>query len=90
MARYAITAYTLKKAREMGLKVSPSSKPLKKLDVYKDGKLLASVGDQRYADYPTYIKKKGKKYADERRVLYHQRHAKDKGVKGKLAKALLW
>ncbi len=87
---YQILPYTQRKAREMGLKVTPSTRQLKKLDVYKDGKLLASIGDSRYADYPTYIKTKGKEYADQRRALYYQRHAKDKGVSGKLAKALLW
>ena len=42
----------------------------KKIDVFKNGKKIASVGAIGYNAYPTYKEKKGKKYADERRRLY--------------------
>ena len=43
-------------------------------------------------DYPSYIETEGKKYADERRRLYHLRHSKDniKGTKGWYALNILW
>jgi Mn-dependent DtxR family transcriptional regulator len=56
------------------VKISVSSNPKKKIDVYKDEKKLASIGDINYSDYGTYLEKKGKKYADERRRLYRIRH----------------
>ena len=87
---YKITSYTYQKARELGVEVRPSINPNKKIDVYKDGKKIASIGDPNYSDYSTYIKEKGQAYANERRRLYHIRHAKDKNIEGILSKALLW
>jgi hypothetical protein len=87
---YQITPYTFQRAREIGVEVRPSTNKNKKIDVYKDGKKIASIGDPNYLDFPTYIKEKGQAYADERRRLYHIRHAKDKNIEGLLSKALLW
>jgi hypothetical protein len=53
-------------------------------------KKIASIGAIGYKDYPTFIKEKGKAYADERRRLYHIRHAKDKNLNGYYAKKILW
>ena len=91
--RYTITAYTKRKAKELGVVVKPAKNKSKKLDVYKKEKKVASVGAVGYNDYPTYIKKKGKKYADERRRLYKIRHQKDRtkrGSPGWYADKLLW
>ena len=71
---YKITLYSYKKAEENDLNIVPSKKKNKKIDVYKNGEYIASIGDVRYIDYPTYIKNDGKKYADERRKLYYKRH----------------
>jgi hypothetical protein len=87
---YKITSYTYQKARELGVEVRPSINPNKKIDVFKDGKKIASIGDPNYLDFPTYTKEKGQAYANERRRLYHIRHAKDKNIEGLLSKALLW
>jgi len=87
---YKITSYTYQKARELGVEVRPSVNPNKKIDVFKDGKKIASIGDPNYLDFPTYTKEKGQAYANERRRLYHIRHAKDKNIEGLLSKALLW
>ena len=87
---YVITPYTKAKAKTMGLTVRPSKRQYKKLDVFKDGNLLASVGDVRYADFPTYLQTKGRDYAERRRELYLKRHKKDSGVSGILARELLW
>ena len=92
---YNITDYTYKKAKALNVQVKPSSRKNKKLDVIKNGKIIASVGDSRYKDYPTMIETKGmgKSYADKRRSLYKLRHKKDKNVKhsnGFYADKLLW
>jgi len=90
---YHITQYTKKKAEQLNVKVKPSTNPKKKIDVYKNNKKIASVGAIGYNDYPTYIIKKGKTYADERRKLYKIRHTKDKdkiGSNGYYADKLLW
>ena len=86
---YDIKPYTIKKAKELKVKVLPSTNPKKKIDVYQDNKKIASIGDIRYKDYPTYLRENGKEYADERRRLYHIRH-KNEGIVGKYAKELLW
>lgn len=91
---YNVTEYTKKKARSLNVVVKPSKTKGKKLDVFaKDGKKIASVGAIGYNDYPTYIKKKGKQFADERRRLYKKRHQSDRNVKGSAgyyADKLLW
>jgi hypothetical protein len=89
---YKITDYTKQQADKYNLTVKPSKKKNKKIDVYRDEKLIGSVGAKGYADYPTYIKTKGKSYADERRRLYKQRHSYDKPKysNGWLAYNLLW
>ena len=40
-------------------------------DVYKNDEYIASIGDKRFYDYPTYLINNGKQYADERRKLYY-------------------
>jgi hypothetical protein len=75
------------------VQVKPSLSTGKKIDVYKDGKKVASVGDLKYSDYPTYIISHGREYADERRRLYRIRHKNDMNVKdsaGFYASRLLW
>ena len=42
---YKITQYTRDRARVLNVSVRVSTKKNKKIDVLKDGKLLASVGD---------------------------------------------
>ena len=87
---YIITDYTRSKAKTAGLTVKLSKRKHKKLDVYdKDGKYLASIGDTRYKDYPTFLKTEGKTVAEERRRLYHLRHTKNT-LGERLALLLLW
>ena len=62
----------------------------KKIDVFKKGEKIASVGGAGYSDYSSYINSHGKAYADERRRLYNIRHKNDTGINGTLAKKLLW
>ena len=90
---YKITSYTKDKADKLGVVVKPSKVKDKKIDVFKSGKKIATIGAKGYNDYPTYLKTKGKEYADERRRLYKIRHNKDRLVKnsnGYYADRLLW
>ena len=90
---YKIKPYTKAQARKLGVQVKPSKVKGKKIDVFKNGKKIVSVGAIGYNDYPTYIQKKGKKYADERRRLYKIRHNKDRKIRGSsgyYADKLLW
>jgi len=91
---YKILPYTLAKAKKLNVKVRPSSKADKKIDVFdKSGKFVTSVGAKGYLDFPTYKKLFGKTVADQRRKLYKARHARDRKVKGTpgyFADQLLW
>ena len=90
---YRIKAHTKRQAKKLGVEVKPSKVKGKKIDVFKNGKKIVSVGAIGYNDYPTYIQKKGKKYANERRKLYKQRHQQNRKVRGSAgyyADKLLW
>jgi len=90
---YEITNYTKAKAKELGVTIKNSTNKKKKIDVYKNGQKVASIGSIINFDYPTYIKQKGKQFADERRKLYKIRHNKDRkitGTNGWYADKLLW
>ena len=89
---YKITLYSYKKAEENDLNIVPSTKKNKKIDVYKNGEYIASIGDKRYKSYPDYIKNDGKTYADARRKLYYKRHNANssKYSADNLAKLILW
>ena len=80
---YEITKYSKDKAKELGVKIKPSTYTNKKIDVYDYyNNFIVSIGDIRYKDYPTYLIERGRKYADERRRLYRIRHEKDGKVLG--------
>ena len=91
---YKILPYTAAQARRLNVRIRPSSKKGKKLDVYdKEGNFITSVGAKGYLDYPTYKKLFGKTVADQRRRLYKIRHQSDRSVKrspGWYADKLLW
>ena len=90
---YHITNYSKKKAKELNVQIRPSTNPKKKIDVFKDDKKIASIGDINYFDYPNYIIKDGFKKVNERRKLYKLRHAKDRLVKnsnGYFSDRILW
>jgi hypothetical protein len=79
-------AIAKKKAKKIGVDVKYSTRKNKKLDVYKDDKKVASIGDKRYTDFI----QSGDK---EKRRLYKARHAKDRKVKGSggyYADKILW
>jgi hypothetical protein len=95
---YKITAYTKNQAKKLGVVVKPSKTSGKKIDVFKDGKKVASVGAIGYNDYPTYLdlERRGKVpkgTANSRRLNYKSRHQSNRNVKGSngyYADKLLW
>ncbi len=50
---YKISQYSLDRAKELGVIIKPSKVKNKKIDVFKDGIKVASIGDVRYTDYAT-------------------------------------
>ncbi len=90
---YNISDYTFNEAKKLNVTVRPSSNKKKKIDVFKNGSKIASIGAIGMKDYPTHIRESGKEYADERRRLYRIRHSNNrtkKGSPGFYASELLW
>jgi hypothetical protein len=90
---YKITDYSYEKAKKLNVQIKPSTKKNKKIDVFKNGKLISTIGDINYLDYPNYIKKAGLTYANERRRLYRIRHKNDisiVGSNGWFSNKILW
>jgi hypothetical protein len=92
MTNYNIKQYSYNQAKRLGVNIFPSKKANKKIDIYKDDVYVCSIGDKGMMDYPSYIINDGKKYANERRRLYHIRHKSDNkvGTKGWYALNILW
>jgi len=73
-------------AKKIGVEVRESKVKNKKLDVFKDDKKVASIGDINYEDYLTHGD-------DKRKKNYKSRHEKDrhkKGTAGYYADKILW
>jgi hypothetical protein len=90
---FKIRNYNLAQARKLGVKIKPSTRASKKLDVFKNGKKVASIGAVGYLDYASYLSKYGKKIADERRESYQKRHSANAKIKGSpayYAAKILW
>ncbi len=95
---YRITPHTIAQAKRLGVQVKPSRVQGKKIDVFKNGEKVASVGAKGYADYGTFLglERSGKfpkGHANKRRASYKARHAKDRKVRGSAgyyADQLLW
>jgi len=91
---YNITDYSRQQAKKLGVKIKPSTKKSKKIDVFNNqDKFITSIGAAEYKSYPEYLNEKGKSFADERRRLYRLRHRNDINVKGSagfFANKLLW
>jgi hypothetical protein len=76
---YKIFTYTKNQAKTRGLTVKVSKNKGKKIDVFKNGQKVASVGAIGYNDYPTYLalEKDGKVpkgTASKKRKAYKKRH----------------
>ena len=90
---YKISERTFNEAKKLDVTVRPSTNKKKKIDVFKNGTKLASIGALGMKDYPTHIRESGKEYADERRRLYKIRHANTRTKKDSpsyFADRLLW
>lgn len=96
---YKITFAIRFAARMLGVTVKHSTDPSKKLDVYKGGKKIRSIGASGFPDYHVYKRTHGKEYAERRRRAYWSRHEKDANIKyspdgnlsaGYLAARILW
>ena len=95
---YSITNYTYKQAKKLKVIIKPSTNKTKKIDVYKNNKKVASIGDVKYNDFPTYLsmEDKGiveKGYANQRTKLYRIKHKKDidnKNGNGYYSNKILW
>lgn len=75
-----------RKAKKIGVSVKPSTRKNKKLDVFKDGKKVGSIGDIRFEDFNIHKSKK-------RRDLYKARHSKYRnkvGTNSFFADRILW
>ena len=93
-APYKIKPYSYAQAKKLGVKIKPSDKPDKKIDVMDwNNNYILSIGAKSYKDYPTYLEEKGKDYAEERRRLYKIRHEKNRhklGTASYYASEILW
>ena len=90
---YIINKYQKEQAKKLGVIIKPSDNPKKKIDVYKDGVKIASIGATGYLDYKTIYEKYGEAEAKKRQKLYRIRHEKDRKVKGSAgfyADKILW
>ena len=73
---YNIKQYSYDQANKLNVEIFPSVNPRKKIDVFKNGLFLFSIGDIRYGDFPTFLEI-DYDTAVNRRRLYKLRHAKD-------------
>jgi len=90
---YKINDYSYQQAKKLGVTIKPSTNKNKKIDVFKDNKKIASIGNINYMDYPSYINSKqyGLQYANERKKLYKIRHKKDlNSGNGYYSNKILW
>ena len=95
---YTIKPYSKAQAKKLGVEIKPSKTKGKKIDVFKKGIKIASVGAIGYKDYPTYMQlekqgKVAKGTANKRRKMYKLRHNKDRKVRGSngyYADKILW
>lgn len=78
---YEIKDIQKKKAEKLKVEIKPSTNKKKKLDVFKDGEKVASIGASGYKDYGTYLEELPKKDADKKRKNYLARHKKEPKMK---------
>lgn len=99
---YRISAYSKRKAAGLGVIIKSAKNHKKKIDVFKkqkdkDGKMVlkkvATIGAYGMGDYPTFLRTKGKEFANKRRAAYKARMAKNRkvvGSAGYYADKILW
>jgi hypothetical protein len=91
---YEISDYSYQRAKDLGVKIRPSTRKGKKIDVLDwNNQYITSIGALGMGDYPTYLKTKGKEYAEERRRLFRLRNKKNAeklGSRAYYALKILW
>lgn len=95
---YKIKERQRQAAQRLNVAIRPSSDKNKKLDVYKNGFLVARIGSAGYMDYASYQQKERKGAvapgtADRQRELYLIRHADNAtkvGTPGYYSAKILW
>ena len=95
---YRIKERQRQAAKRLNVAIRPSSDKNKKLDVYKNGFLIARIGAAGYGDYASYLQEEKKGAvapgtAEKRRELYLIRHADNwtkAGTPGYYSAKILW
>jgi hypothetical protein len=90
---YRILKRSYDNAKKLGVDIKVAKNKDKKLDVFKNGKKISTIGDSNYLDYPSYIQQKGIDYANVRKKIYRVRHKDDINVKntpGYFSSKILW
>lgn len=90
---YKITKRQRANAKKLGVTIKPSSNTSKKLDVFKDGKKIFSIGAMGYRDFDSYLRDFPRPYANARRRMYKVRHQNNRNKKdtaGFYADRILW
>ena len=90
---YKIKPYSYRQAKLLNVTIKPSKVKNKKIDVFKNGLKVASIGAKGYNDYPTYLNKLGKTKAEIKRKAYKARHRNNinkKNTPGYYAGKILW
>jgi hypothetical protein len=85
---YDILPYSYNQAAKLGVEIKPSTNKGKKIDVFKNGNKITSIGAIGYGDFPHYLKQ-NKTLANKKRDQYKAR-ASTKGVAGFYASNILW
>ena len=89
---YKIKNRQLMNAKKLGVQIKASNLKTKKLDVFKNGQKIASIGAKGYTDYSTMLLK-DKAQADKKKKAYKSRHEKNRkvlGSTGYYADKILW
>ena len=89
---YDISERTYEIAKKLNLTIKPSVNKNKKIDVYKNGEFIKSIGSINFNDYHIYLKT-DKDLAEKHRKSYIARHKKgiERGDLGEvLSLKLLW
>lgn len=90
---YSIKPYSYNKAKKLNVTITPSTNPKKKIDVFKNGIKIASIGAIGYGDYPTFLQDYNQDVAEKKRKQYKTRHKhniNNKKGNGFWANELLW
>jgi hypothetical protein len=90
---YKISTEAYINAAKYNVTIKPSTRKGKKIDVFKNDKKIASIGDINYLDYAMYKKRDGIEAANVRLKIYKLRHKNDMNVPntpGFFAKHILW